>query len=536
MKRMIRDEQNIDNIFNNAFNGAEEMPPESVWENIEKQLDEASIDGLFKGTFENAAVEPPVGIWAKIQANLWMKDFMNFTPNRINIYYTSLVAVLASVGLFMSNNKQENIQLQNTFIKKNEQTIIKPTENSIKVKTNVSSIQHQANTQEQISIVSSSKVKRNVETNIIQQSALPTTSASGKMADLPLGQKIIGDTLFCVGTERTFEIVGNIANCNISWSVDSKNATIEKQVNNKIILICNKACLFTISAEISNSSGSKKTIEYQVRAIDAAVPVIVGNTKVCEGTQAQFKLGSSHYIGKMYAWDVANNKFSNVTSGVILVECKNAGYDTVKVRDINTKTGCNNTAIYPITIYSKPEVDFKIIDNGGGIIELYNSSKCGQKSINCKQTVKWLVNDQTYTKNNITVEFTENGIYSAILEVQNEFNCKESAKKDITVDMQNLFVPNAFVPGSDNFISKGENLASFTIEIFDASNKKLWESSQLIDGRPSEGWDGEVNEQMMSYGTYYWKISATFKDGTKWKGVNQKGRYQTFGTFVLLKK
>jgi hypothetical protein len=535
---MILDEQNINNIFNKAFDGAEAMPPESVWENIEKQLDEASIDGLFKGTFENATVEPPVGIWAKIQANLWMKDFMNFTPNRINIYYTSLVAVLAGVGLFMSNNKQENPTNQNTITKNSGQIEVKSTGKSIQIKPQTSSNQNKTITREQVSIVASnSKLKSNIEPNSIQQTALPTTSGSGKIAEIPTGQKIIGDTLFCVGTERPYELSGDISNCNITWSISPKTANIDNQAKNKISITCNKAGLYIISADISNSA-SKKTIEYQVRAIDAAVPVIVGNTKICEGTQAQFKLGSTHYIGKMYSWDVVSNRFSNVTSAVILVDCKNPGYDTVKVRDINTKTGCNNTAMYPITIYPKPDADFKIVDNGGGIIELYNTSKCGQKSVNCKQTVKWLVNDQTFTKNNIAVEFTENGIFAAILEVQNEFNCKETAKKDITIDMQNLFVPNAFIPGSENgsFIAKGENLASYTIEIFDASNKKLWQSSQLVDGRPSEGWDGEVNDQLMPNGTYYWKISATFKDGTKWKGVNQKGRYQTFGTFVLLKK
>ena len=40
---MINENQDIENIFNGAFNGAEELPPESAWENIEKQLDEGSV-------------------------------------------------------------------------------------------------------------------------------------------------------------------------------------------------------------------------------------------------------------------------------------------------------------------------------------------------------------------------------------------------------------------------------------------------------------------------------------------------------------
>jgi len=536
---MISENQDIENMFNGAFNGAEELPPESVWENIEKQLDEGSVNGLFKKTFEHDSVEPPIGIWSKIQQSLWMRDFMHFTPNRINIYYTSIVAVIAGLGLFLSNEgKGIKQHPTNINVQKNEQVL---TESMSKKLVSPNTITN-SNTSQLIShkkTIISSEISHQTKVNSSNEFQNTTTiiqSNSNNQEEMPSGQFLFGDSLICEGTERIYNISGNISNCEIKWTVNPK-ATIEKLAKNKISLTCNKAGLYKIEAELSNSGG-KKTIEYQIRAIDLTTPTIVGNSKICEGTQTQFKLGSAHYISKMYAWDVVNNKYTNTTSGVIVVDCKIPGYDTIKVHDINTKTGCNNTATYPIIIFPKPDADFKIVDNGNGIVDLRNTSRCGQKSVNCKQTVRWSVNDQNYSKDNITVEFTENGIYTAILEVQNEFNCKESVKKDITIDIQNLFVPNAFVSGNDNnsFIPKGENLATYSIEIFDASNKKLWESTQLNDGRPSEGWNGEVDGQMMPYGTYYWKIKATFKDGTTWKGVNQKGRYQTFGTFVLLKK
>lgn len=532
---MNKNEQHIDDLFNKAFDGAQEMPPDSVWENIEKQLDETSIETLFKTTFENRSIEPPVGIWAKIQQNLWMKDFMRFTPNKINIYYTSIVAVVAGLGLFLANNKEESKQIPSSINNKQSQTI----NNTIGTKsiqkqrlfTNNEIVNHE---QTQITKIIT---KNNEPSTTLTQDGGNNSNSNNKIADLPTGQTIVGDTVVCIGTDHSFELRGDISNCELKWNSIPKSVTIEKLAKNKISLNCSKAGLYTIIAEIANGSNSK-TIEFQTKAIESAKPNIVGSSKICEGTQAQFKMANTHYISKMYSWDVAINKYTNLTSGVIIVDCKTPGYDTIRVRDINTQTGCNNTAVYPIIIFSKPDADFRFADNGDGFIEFINTSKCGQKSTNCKQTVKWFVNDQTFTKNTINVDFSENGIYTATLEVQNEFNCKETIKKDVTIDIQRLFVPNAFIPGNENnmFIPKGENLATYSIEIFDASNKKLWESTQLNDGKPSEGWNGEVDGQVQSQGTYYWRIKATFKDGTVWKGNNIKGRYQTYGTFILLKK
>jgi len=532
---MNKNEQHIDDLFNKAFDGAQEMPPDSVWENIEKQLDETSIETLFKTTFENGSIEPPVGIWAKIQQNLWMKDFMRFTPNKINIYYTSLVAVVAGLGLFMANNKDESKQIPSIF--KNKQTqIINNTLGTKSIQKQSLTTNNNILVHEQSQIIKST-TKTNEPSKTLSQVASNSSNSNNKIAELPSGQIIIGDTVICIGTDHSFELRGDISNCELKWNINPKSATIEKLSKNKIFVNCNKAGSYTISAEISNGSNSK-IIEYQTKAIEPAKPNIIGSSKVCEGTQAQFKMANTHYFSKIYSWEVAINKYSNLSSGVIIVDCKTPGYDTISVRDINTQTGCNNTALYPIIIFPKPDADFKFTDNGDGSIEFINTSKCGQKSMNCKQTVKWFVNDQTFTKNTINVDFSDNGIYSATLEVQNEFNCKETIKKDVTIDIQRLFVPNAFVSGNENnmFIPKGENLATYTIEIFDASNKKLWESTQLNDGKPSEGWNGEVDGQVQSQGTYYWRIKATFKDGTVWKGTNIKGRYQTFGTFILLKK
>jgi hypothetical protein len=88
-----------------------------------------------------------------------------------------------------------------------------------------------------------------------------------------------------------------------------------------------------------------------------------------------------------------------------------------------------------------------------------------------------------------------------------------------------LWVPNAITIGkvaSPASIWKpvGENLSSYTAGVYDRWGKLLWSSDKLVNGIPSEGWDGSYKGEFCKEGTYLWKISATFKDGSVWPNAN----------------
>jgi len=107
---MNNGDQHIEDLFRNALGNSHQTPPKDVWNRIEKELNSANVNKLYNEKFEEDEENPPMSIWFKIQQRLWIKDFMQFNPLKINVYYTSLVAVFAGLGIFVSQQKTSVIQ------------------------------------------------------------------------------------------------------------------------------------------------------------------------------------------------------------------------------------------------------------------------------------------------------------------------------------------------------------------------------------------------------------------------------------------
>jgi PKD repeat protein len=139
--------------------------------------------------------------------------------------------------------------------------------------------------------------------------------------------------------------------------------------------------------------------------------------------------------------------------------------------------------------------------------------------------------------------FDKLGIFKVKLTTFNVGGCSTSYSMDITVDGEPgaLFVPNAFIPGSDNlefreFKAKGTGISSWRMTVFDKWGATLWETTKLEDGKPVEGWDGNYRGQRMPQGVYYWKIDLQLKNGTAWKGISLKsGAPKRTGTINLIR-
>ena len=82
-----------------------------------------------------------------------------------------------------------------------------------------------------------------------------------------------------------------------------------------------------------------------------------------------------------------------------------------------------------------------------------------------------------------------------------------------------------------------DNLDSYELVIINQRGNIVFRSKKLTyDGSPAEGWDGTTNGVDQPTGTYMWRISAKFRDGSVWKG-NQvgDGNEQTYGKVVLIR-
>lgn len=140
------------------------------------------------------------------------------------------------------------------------------------------------------------------------------------------------------------------------------------------------------------------------------------------------------------------------------------------------------------------------------------------------------------------VDYSYDGTYRIKLIAINPINCIDTISYPYTLLFKGLFIPNAFAPTVTNglggqFKPAGVNLKRYRIEIYDNWGHLLWESTKLDDnGRPVESWDGTYNGELMPQGTYMWKASAEFVDGSVWQGSDPgNGNKQLFGTVTILR-
>jgi hypothetical protein len=117
--------------------------------------------------------------------------------------------------------------------------------------------------------------------------------------------------------------------------------------------------------------------------------------------------------------------------------------------------------------------------------------------------------------------YNEDGDYLVQLYTRNNFDCVDSTSVVYKMMYKGLWVPNALavgpVPSVRLWKPVGVNLVLYKAEVFDRWGTKIWQSDKLTDkGAPAEGWDGSFNETPCQQGSYTWKITAVFKDGSIW--------------------
>jgi gliding motility-associated-like protein len=102
-------------------------------------------------------------------------------------------------------------------------------------------------------------------------------------------------------------------------------------------------------------------------------------------------------------------------------------------------------------------------------------------------------------------------------------------KVSITGTPGQLFLPNAFIPGSATtelrvFMAKGSGIKNWLMQIFNNYGQLIFQTTRLDSkGAPVDGWDGTFKGAPMPQGSYTWQVSATFINGTQWKGMSYNG-------------
>jgi PKD repeat protein len=202
--------------------------------------------------------------------------------------------------------------------------------------------------------------------------------------------------------------------------------------------------------------------------------------------------------------------------------------------------GCIDTIDSTVRVNVTPLSSFTV-ENG------YNG-KQGQVKMNNATTgassYNWdFGNDKYSTEENPVALFTDDGTYTIMLISTNEFNCADTTYYTYELLFKGLYVPNAFSPSGTNlgvrlFQPIGINLKQYRVTVFDMWGHQMWESTKLDDqGKPTEGWDGTFEGQLMPQGNYMWRISASFVDDSQWEGsdIGVSTSQKTMGTVTLIR-
>ncbi len=209
--------------------------------------------------------------------------------------------------------------------------------------------------------------------------------------------------------------------------------------------------------------------------------------------------------------------------------------------------GCKDTLVLTdaVTVYGLPVATFDaFIDSTSypydGTVVFTNTSQNAN-------SYYWDFGDgNSSTETNPSHRFDEINIYTAMLIASTNYNCLDTAFKQLNVYKKALYVPNALQPdynGVGELVQvwkpNGIGLKTYKAQIFDQWGKLLWQSEMLDETRPAEGWDGTYNGVAMPQDVYVWKIEAVFVDGAIWPGMSypsdEGGGTKTIGSVTLVR-
>ncbi|EHQ24420.1 PKD domain-containing protein [Mucilaginibacter paludis] len=236
-------------------------------------------------------------------------------------------------------------------------------------------------------------------------------------------------------------------------------------------------------------------------------------------------------LAYQYDWDFGDGSPHSLVANPLphTYQYQNQAY-TVTLTATNTVTGCSNTIVKAnyITVTSPPVTAFAIRPDTVINIPDYRFSFIDQTSGNPTQWYWSFGDGKTSTSKNTEHTYADTGRYKVTLTTTNSQGCASSAVHDVRITgvPGQLYMPNAFMPSSLNtelrsFKAIGSGMKSWSMKIFNTWGELVWQTSRLgPNGTPAEGWDGTFKGSPAQQGVYLWQATATFINGTEWKGMS----------------
>jgi PKD repeat protein len=305
---------------------------------------------------------------------------------------------------------------------------------------------------------------------------------------------------------------------------DGSTPTITRTAPEVVRHTFTSAGTYTITLTASNGCSDTTTTE-QVTVLPAPVTGFTADiTLGCPGLAVQFR--NTSVDGVSYLWDFGDGTTSAEFQPRHVFTAAQEFY-TVSLTSTNS-LGCTSTTTMNqyIRIVAPPTALFNVAPSTLISIPDY-TFRFEDESTNNPTIWAWDFGDgTTSTLQNPSHTYPDTGKYVVTLRVSNQQGCFTTTFKTVTIVgvPGYLYVPNSFMPGSQTpelrtFIAKGSGIKSWRFNIFNKWGQTLWETTQLNEGRPVDGWDGTFNGILQPQGVYFWKIDVEFVNGSEWKGM-----------------
>lgn len=258
---------------------------------------------------------------------------------------------------------------------------------------------------------------------------------------------------------------------------------------------------------------------------------------VCLGSPVIFQnisTGGDHFTYTIY--DSNQQPITTIPGGAGNFDYTPTATGTYYVSITAGNNGCGDapvSALKEFIVYPIPQPDFTYSLDERYIVTFTNTTPDDGATPASSLVYNWSFGDGQGSNNTGYAPFPhefdyEKSPFTVTLYATNAASgCSASVTKTVVVKfLGNLFMPNAFTPSSTNsdiniFKAKGTQMKSFHLQIFNNFGELVWETTKLDgNGSPVEGWDGTFKGIPAQQGVYVWQASATFVDGTEWKGMS----------------
>lgn len=511
----------IEDLFKNTFSDAEVTPPQGIWSSLESSLQESNPEALYATTFKNAKVQPSSKVWQRISRALFLQAFLQFKVSSFNVYYASLIAVVGGVAGYVLLSNPLSTPLVPSIVNELEEKHEKQDETiayTIQTAHSETETVSAADVDERVG-----EISQNIEVIAPRIVTVSSVSSDAVKETLLLSEAYFeGSSVICENSQTVFSLQGIPSEYAITWDL-GKNAVVNSKTTSSVVVTYQKAGSYTVSALVHYKNASAR-LEYPITVETALVPQVRGNNVVCEGQENMlYQVEEPVNRDLRYIWTSRSNRINMTGNKYVNIDWLHSGIDTIEVIRIDDRNGCKSQGNFVVRVNPKPEVDFEFSSLGD---EVFRFSYLGEAN---RRGNNFLWNIEGVEYNSRSVEHRSNSINSSMvsLTVTDRNRCANTVTKEIPFNKYLLLVPRVYSFSQDEFSRTGfipqtnTALKEYRIEIFNANNVRVWESSKLVDGKPAEVWNGMYRGELLPQGRYFWQITAVFADGYVWQGIPQ---------------